>query len=272
MALPLLIASAIVVAATVLTWQQPAQERAEAAGGGPEMALSVKSGSTPCPMGTGPNTACVIAGDPFTVAIEAVGIPAPGYILARTFIDYATFNPATSDDGAGPNTFSDDIDNGGGDGKDRLDTDCVTVDLTYKPQAQVADEFVWPHLLDSTALRSEIAPGVVAHGALTGLFLPLPASLYIGNLVLLDFTCSASPTSTLVQLRSSGDPLALTSGSVYAEFELPDNSELGNLTITCVGPTPTPSDTPIPPTATPIVSRTRPTRQLRCLRLASGLK
>ena len=249
---------AVAALAIVLTWQQPAHERAEAAGGGPEMGLSVKSGSTTCPVGTGPDTTCVMGGDPFSLAVEAVGIPASGYILAQTFIDYGTFNPGASEDGAGPNTCSDGIDNSGSDGKDRLDSDCVTVDVIYKPAALASAEFVWPDLLPDTAVRSEFGPGLVGHGALTGLLIT-PTSFYLGNLVLLDFNCSVASSSTLVQLLPEGDALAGTSGSLYTEPEPTSDQvrpKVGSLTIKCVGPTPTPSDTPIPPTPTPTLSPT----------------
>ncbi|MCI0855254.1 MAG: DUF11 domain-containing protein [Chloroflexi bacterium] len=259
MALRFLFLPAIMLAAVaiVLTWQQPAQDQAEAASGGPEMRLSVKSGITTCPLGTGPDTSCVMAGDPFTLAIEAVGIPALGYILADTFIDYGTFNPAASEDGAGPNSCSDGGDNGDSDGADRLDADCVTVDLIYKPMASVADEFAWADIEAATALRFEIGPGLVSHGALSGLIPPHIPSFYLGNLVVLDFNCSAASSSTLVQLLPESDPLAGTSGALYVE---PPTTQVipkvDTLTIKCVGPTPTPTDTPIPPTPTFTVSPT----------------
>lgn len=246
----------VAVVAIILTWQQPIHERAEAAGGGPEMTLSVKSGSTTCPLGTGPNTACVMAGDLFSLAITAVGIPGSGYILAQTFVDYGTFNPAASEDGAGLNTCSDNIENGGSDGKDRFDSDCVTVNIIYKPAASAADEVVWPDKSVDTVLRSELGPGLVGHGALSGLISP-PPSFYLGNLVLLEFNCSASSTSTLVQLLPEGDAVAATSGSLYTEP--PSNQvvpKVDSLTIKCLGPTPTPTNTPIPPTATPTLSPT----------------
>ena len=261
MVLRFLFLPAIMLAAVaiVLTWQQPAQDRAEAASGGPEMRLSVKSGPTTCPLGTGPDTTCVMAGDPFTLAVEVVGIPDPaGYILAQSFIDYGTFNPSASEDGAGPNTCSDGINNGDPDLADRLDSDCVTVDLIYKPEAAAADEFAWPDVEPATALRFELAPGLVQHGGLTTLLPPQPPSFYLGNLIILDFTCSASSTSTLVQLLPSGDPIALTSGSQYTEFGTNATivPKVSNLTIKCLGPTPTPTDTPIPPTPTFTVSPT----------------
>ncbi len=259
MALRLLIVPAIIVAAVavVLTWQQPAHERAEAAGGGPEMALSVKSGSTTCPLGTGPDTICVMAEDPFTLAVEAVGIPAGGYILMNTFVDFGTYNPSASEDGYGPNTCSDNIDNGGG-GADRRDADCVTEDLTYKPTTFPSDEVVWPHLFPGGALRTDIAPASIGHGGLTALIPPQPPSDYIGNLVILNINCSASSSSTLVRLLPEGDPLAGTSGSLFTEFGTNTQiiPKVDTLTIKCVGPTPTPTDTPIPPTPTPTVSPT----------------
>ena len=228
MALRLLFASAIIVAAVaiVLTWHQPAQERAEAAGGGPEMALSVKSGSTTCPTGTSPGTTCVTAGAKFILAAEAIGIPANGYVLAQSFIDY------------------------GG-------------DLIYNKgdASTFLTELIWPDCSLGTAQRSNLTSTGVAHGCITGqgtVLDPLVPSTYIGNLYEISLTCSAASSSTFVELVPNGISPAGTSGALYTEFDtnIQFIPKINNLTIDCLGPTPTPSDTPIPPTPTPTVSPT----------------
>ena len=73
--LTLVAAIAFAAVAMLLAWGQPAQERAEAASGGPEMGLSVPLGhTTTCPSGTPSGHVCVEAGNSFTLSLEAIGI------------------------------------------------------------------------------------------------------------------------------------------------------------------------------------------------------
>ena len=156
-----------------------------AAGSGPEMAMDVTTGGS-CAGGI-----CQVAtGATFTLAIDVVTAPAAGYIGMQTFIDYGTYNPAASEDGAGPDSCSDGVDNGGGDQADRFDEDCVTVDLVYKPVA-VADEITWPDLEPAVSLRAQIGPGLLSHGGASGLISP-PTSTFEGNVVSIQMTCPSS--------------------------------------------------------------------------------
>ncbi len=251
----LLPAVVVVAVAILLAWGRPANESAEAAGSGPEIALAVTGGGTACPGGFDPADACVMAGNPFTLTAHIVTAPAVGYIAVQTFIDYATFNPSASEDGAGPNSCSDASDNGGGDGKDRFDSDCVTVDLIYT-SAALAEEIVWPDCA-AVPVRGEFGPGLVNHGCLTGLLPPQPISTFIGSIVELAFSCSASSSSTDVQLLPRGDPIAGTSGTAFSDANgTLLTPKVSNLTIHCLGPTPTPTITPIPDTPTPTISPT----------------
>ncbi len=252
----LLPAVAVVAVAILLAWDRPAHESAEAAGSGPEIALAVTSGGTACPGGFDLADACVMAGNPFTLTSHIVSAPAVGYVGVQTFIDYATYNPSASEDGGGPNSCSDASDNGDGDGADRRDSDCVTIDLIYTSGA-AADEMVWPDVSSSLIVTSELAPGMVNHGGLTGLIPPQPISTFIGSIVELAFTCSASFTSTQVQLLPIGAPIAASGGTGFSDADgSVVTAKVRNLTIHCLGPTPTPTITPIPPTPTPTVSPT----------------
>ena len=241
MALPLFIALAIVVAAVaiVLTWQQPAHDRAEAAGGGPEMTLSVSSGATTCPLGTGPDTTCIMAGDPFSLTVEAIGIPAGGYILTQAWLDYG----AT---GLVPKTFNNTS-------PQNPIVDCGTA--LINPCA------LWPDVSGGTYLILHDVPntGMFA-GGLTSLFPPQPQSVHVGDLFSFSFTCDAITSSHTIDLLAPTLPGTLpgTSGSLFTEFGTGDQitPKVDTLTIKCLGPTPTPSDTPVPPTDTPTVSPT----------------
>ena len=177
----LLTAVAVVAVAILLSWDRPAHESAEAAGSGPEIALAVTAGGTACPSGFDPADACVLAGNSFTLIAQVVAAPAVGYVAVQTFIDYATFNPSASEDGAEPGSCNDASDNGDNDGADRFDTDCITTNLIYTSGA-TADEIVWPDLEPATGVKAETGPGLVNHGGLTGL-LTQPKSNFIGSIV-----------------------------------------------------------------------------------------
>ncbi len=246
---------ALIAVAVFLVWDSGGEQRAEAASTGPEISMAVTTGGTACPGGYDPNDDCVTAGDTFTLTANVIDTPVPGYIAVQTFIDYGIYDPAASEDGAGLNTCSDTIDNGGGDGADRFDTDCVTTNLTYNSQA-AADEMVWPDLDPSVVFKAQVAPHVVSHGGLTGLIPPQPVSFFIGTILELSFTCSSSSSTTNVQLLPENDPLAGTSGTAFQDGTTTVIPKLSDLVVHCLGPTPTPTVTPIPATHTPTVSPT----------------
>ncbi len=214
-----------------------------------EMALDVTSGGA-CAGGV-----CQVEpGSTFTLAVDVVTRPAAGYISVQTYIDFGVYNPTASEDGAGPDSCSDSIDNGGGDGADRFDADCVTVDLVYKPAVQVTDEIIWPDLDSEWEFRDEPGPGLLVHAGLTGIAPPSPVSTFEGNIIAIQMTCPSSPTQATISLLPYGDPIAQLFGSRFTEPG-PTNvvPNVGSLTINCiVPPTPTPTVTPTPtPTATP---------------------
>jgi len=207
-----------------------------ATGGGPEMNLTVPGAE--CADGK-----CSLEpGASFKLAVNAVSIPAEGYILAQAWIEFGEA-------------------------------------LDYKPAGATADEVTWPDCESATALRAFWLPGErtqttdaelasgVSIGCLAGLIPPLPPSEHTGELFTFSFNCSAEPSSTEVQLLPAGDARAQTSG---AQYSLPPDGaqvipKVSNLTINCgegggVTPTPaepsptsdgsTPTDTPVQPTAT----------------------
>ena len=157
----------------------------------------------------------VDVGSTFTLTVEVVQAPSSDYVLVQTFVDFGAYNPGASEDGAGSGSCSDGVDNGERDGVDRLDDDCVSVNLIYVPANAAEDEVVWVDLNPGTALRGNIGAGTVLHGGLTGLIPPLPTSSAIGVVVQFQMICSASPGQVEVSLLVSNDPLAGTSGSLF---------------------------------------------------------
>lgn len=141
---------------------------------------------------------CAFASDEeFTLAVEIVAIPAGGYIAAQSFIDY------------GP-------------------------DLTYIA-AETSDEIIWPDCESAVALKAETAPMLVNHGCLTGLLTPLPASVYVGNLVELAFKCSTDSSTTEVRLLPEDDLVAKSSGAAFVGKDMATHyiPDITDLTIIC---------------------------------------
>ncbi|MCI0889683.1 MAG: hypothetical protein J4O04_02660 [Chloroflexi bacterium] len=282
---------ALVALAAALFWRsEGGSSPALAASGGPEMVLNIKGGD--CDDAIRPTECDVPLGAQFTLSVNALGLPPGGYIAFQTFIFYGIYHPEASEDAAGPDTCSDGLDNsdperdGGGDGTDRIDSDCVVVALTYKPNPPEAgsttNEIVWPDaqvtLRSSPMSINEYLPGASEDGAgpgtcsdginndpnsvgtderdsdckqnfpipwaavhvgLTSLTPPLPFSHYEGNIVELEFTCSASLSSSLISLLPVGDPITTNSGSAYFINEsdiVP--AKVGNLTVNCVDAAP----------------------------------
>ena len=124
--------------------------------------------------------------------------PAEGYIGFQTFLDYG-------------------------------------LSLTYKKTPLADDEVVWED--KQLAVRDQPAPGLVAHGALTGLIPPIPLSFLEGNVVDLLMNCTTFPSSTDVKLLPVGDPVGGTSGTAFIDEDGGTSApNLNPLTINCVDP------------------------------------
>ena len=153
----------------------------------------------------------------FTLAVEVLSAPSTSYILMQTFLDFGVYDPDASEDDAGPGTCSDGVGNGGRDGVDRLDEDCVKVELVYVASERAADEIVWADLNEGTGLRAELGPGLLMHGGLTGLIPPLPTSNETGIVVQFQMMCPATATRVPMTLLVYDDPVAKTNGSAFVQ-------------------------------------------------------
>ena len=165
------------------------------------------------------NECFVDIGSTFTLAVEVLAAPSSSYVLLQTFLDFGVYDPGASEDEAGPGTCGDGVGNGGRDGVDRTDDDCVRVDLTYIASASAVDEIVWADLSEGTGLRAEMGPGLLMHGGLTGLVPPLPTSNATGIVVRFQLRCPANATRVPITLLVYDDPVAKTNGSVFVEAD-----------------------------------------------------
>ena len=179
---------------------------------GPAMRLTLVSG------GSCTGSDCFVdAGSTFTLGVEVLRAPASGYVLMQTFIDFGVYNPTASEDGAGANSCSDGMENGSDEKADRFDSDCVTVALTYLPEPAVADEIFWTDIAAGTAVRVDtFGPGLVGHGGISGLVPPLPESSETGIMIRLQMLCPSASTTVPISLLVYEDPVAGTSGSLFA--------------------------------------------------------
>ncbi len=248
-----IVAIAVLLSATQQNWLS--SHSASAAGGGPEMALTVVDG------GFCNGSACyAAAGEDFTLGVEVVTAPAAGYAAIQTFVDYGIFEPAASEDIYPPGSCDDGWDNGHDGAKDRLDEDCATVHLSYSPLPDAdldgsttiensergpAREIVWPELAPVAAFRHEFGPGFVGHAGLTGVLPPFPNSTHLGTIVELEMSCPASPIQSPISLLPHADPIAEGSGSAFVEpvgltLIVP---KVGSITVNCVSPQSFPGDT-----------------------------
>ena len=183
---------------------------------------------------------CTFANDEkFTLVVEIIEGPG-AYVGAQSFIDF------------GP-------------------------DLVYDASAAAAaDEIVWPDCSAPVALRSQTSPEDVAHGCLSGLVPPLPASTFVGNYLEISLTCSSASSTTEIRLLGSDVPAP--TAFVLEDLVTQVIPKVSNVSVTCgagapadtptpegptatTGPTDTPgptntpapaTDTPVPPTATPV--------------------
>ena len=164
--------------------------------------MSVTDGAVSCPQGKDPGHVCVALGASFTLSVDAVGIPAGGYVLAQSWIDYGNDLVFKSSQTTWP--------------------DCnVNTDLGSQSSTKGSNH--------------------VAQGCLTGLGTfssPLFASTHIGGLVDYNFTCSSDPSVNEVKLLAVGTNPAGTSGAMYTEEGT--NTQflpaVNNVTINCVAP------------------------------------
>ena len=187
---------------------------AVAAGGGPEMALTVTQGGF-C-VG---NDCYAEVGEDFMLAVDLVEIPVGGYILMQTYLDFGIYDPTASENGAGPNSCSDGVNNGRDLGLDRTDEACAITSFVYTPSANPATELIWADLGSGIAIREESGPGLVTHAGLTGLMPPLPQSTYTGIGIEIQLTCPASAMEAPIILYPYDDPLvARTNGALFIEY------------------------------------------------------
>jgi hypothetical protein len=194
---------------------------------GPTMQLTLVSGGTcdgqDCFVGTGST---------FMLGVEAVRVPAAGYILMQTYIDFSSYDPTASEDGAGPGSCSDGQDNTAfgdpPDEADRQDSDCtVPNSLTYLPNDDLAAEVVWADAAEDVTVRQALGPGLILHGALTGLIPPLPVSDDTGLMVQVQMRCPAIPVVVPISLLPYGAPaVGATSGSLFVEAP-PEGAQQG---------------------------------------------
>ncbi len=181
-----------------------------AAGGGPEMALTITEG------GSCVDDDCYAeVGTDFKLAVDLVGVPAAQYILIQTYIDFGVYDPAASENGAGPNTCSDGI------GLDRLEEDCSAASFVYTPSSEIATEFTWPSVDIAIAVRDEPGPGLVTHAGMTATMPPLPGSDYTGIAIEILLSCPATPMEAPISLLPYDGPVARTGGSYFREVGAP---------------------------------------------------
>ena len=207
-------------------------ERAVAAGSGPELALSVGGG------GFCVGADCYAAvGSSFQLNVDVVTAPAATYILLQTYIDFGgVYDPAASEDGAGPGTCSDGIHNGGPDGKDYYDADCTTVEIAYVPAALLEDEIIWPDANPSLIVRWPNLNSAAVHGAISGFIPPIPGSTFTGPVLSLQMSCPATPAQATVALIPSTNPFIGSFGSLFVDLDdVQIPAKVNSITMNCVG-------------------------------------
>ena len=210
----LVLAAFIGIALLAFTAGGNTTDRAEAATGGPEMALNVKNGA--CDDLVRPTTCDIPSSSTFTLSIDALGIPTGGYVAVYAYLDFGS-------------------------------------KLSYNPATNIADEIVWPAADParsfSSAAGSEI--GIAGLMGFTLLIFPPLTSTYVGTLFEFQMACpNAGSSQTTVDLLAF-DPEGVHGGTWFLE---PDTTipemimgvpKLGSLNINCVVPPklPYPGDT-----------------------------
>ena len=165
------------------------------------LALAIKDGSGSVACHSTFSSKCEVrTGEAFTLVVDATKIPAAGYILVQTFIE---FDPL----------------------------------LTYLPKQTASDEMApWPDLV--FAVRSFDTDSVLIGGQ-TSIVPPRLISTHVGPVIELDFMCSATESTTDIVQLPYLDPRAFTSGALYTDADnILITPPVGSLTINCVNVSP----------------------------------
>ena len=231
----LLLAALLGAAVLLLSLQHGALRSgpAVAAGSGPEMALTVRDGGF-CVA----NDCYAAVGENFELSVDVITAPAATYILFQSYIDFGgVYDPAASEDGAGPGSCSDGIPNGDRDGRDYYDADCTTVEIAYLPVAS-ADldlEIVWPDANGSLRLRGPFVHSSATHGAVSGFIPPIAGSSFTGQVLSLQMSCPATPAQATLALIPITNPFITNQGSVFADPDgVQTTPKLNSITMNCV--------------------------------------
>ena len=213
---------------------------------GPRLALNATGLGITCDAPSEPTHCTVPLGSFFTLSVEVIEAPAPGYINVQSWIDYGSqfYDPSLAEDNFGPGTCGDGMDNSNDTFPDRFDTDCVPAALTYHGTSDAGEEIIWPDVGSSDVVfRGETVAAAIHHSALTSLLPPLPTSTYVGNVVEIVMECSASESTTDVSLLPLDDGIARGNGAGFVESDgLTQVPSSDTLTITCAGAAPPPTD------------------------------
>lgn len=166
----------------------------------PAMSLRVDASQTvACAGGPVPGKVCVPLNQKFDVIVVADGIPIGGYFLAQVWIDYGNTG------------------------------------LVHKKNIQV----LWPDCSASTFLSGQDEPNNGAWaGCQTGLLPPFPISFHLGDLYSFSLTCTDDKTSHQIELLPAGDPIAGTSGALYADPVVQFVPAVIGINVNCVPPQP----------------------------------
>ena len=208
---------------------------AVAAGGWSEMSLDIIPGSGGYCLGS----ACTAeAGGTFTLRVTIHVAPSFPYVLVQAFLNFGVWDPSANEDGAGPGTCGDGLENvpdDQSDGWDRMDDECVIVDLSYVLDPDPTNNIVWPDVNAFFTFIQEVDPGTLLLGGVSGGGLPPVPSTYAGSFVELRMTCPAAPVLTSLALLPEGDPLARTNGALFvADSTTRETPKVDAITIDCI--------------------------------------
>ena len=209
---------AAVAAVVVLAWGSVGAQRVQAQETGGEMTLRLEGDGLDCDSADAPTECQLDPGTSFTLAVDVVSFPDPGYIGIQTYIDYGQ--------------------------------------LVYTPTDQADPEIVWPDG-NGFQLRGQTCPTCVNHGATSAMVPPFPTSTFTGTVLELSMACSDEYSANdVTMLPTSNQPPAGTDGTLFVTpSNVQLIPSLSPVSVTCgVAPTATEPTTPeataLPPTGT----------------------